>query len=182
MQSMRLFLAHQLAPTPELAPLDPPDITVSLHAGFPLRCSREFTAPSRERLSLCTSLQKWFYKYTYRNLQICTGCGHWTYSAALSWPSLCVGACLSPPGGPTFHKARVSTSFLCFQCRDEDLLSHARYSLRMWYNGLSLNNLRPVAPEDDHKEVLEVCSLIPEGTNSSIFVELTDSTIDPTAK
>ena len=47
---------------------------------------------------------------------------------------------------------------------------------------ISLNKPRPLATKEDHLELLEVNYLIPEGTDSSLFVELAGSVVDPMLK
>ena len=102
------------------------------------------------------------------------------------------------PWGPLFSAADSPTPYLQFQTvgnsiRKQEVLlsvremissrtlpgSHVRRSLQLWHDGLSTNNFTPIRQLEDYLELLEVCSLVPEGTNSSLFVELAGTAVDP---
>ena len=56
--------------------------------------------------------------------------------------------------------------------------THVHRTLQLWHDGLSLNNNTPITHTDQYLELREVCSLIREGTNSSLFTECADAPMD----
>ena len=98
---------------------------------------------------------------------------------------------------PTFLASGYQSAFLKFKRREtgsqqpqilaalRQLLSerappgsHVHRTLQLWHDGLSLNNNTPITHLEDYLELREVCSLIREGSNSSLFTECAESAID----
>ena len=97
---------------------------------------------------------------------------------------------------PTFHDAGLHTAYLKFKRREPGsrqpqilealrslitertrIGSNARHILELWHNGLSSNKLCPIQHSDQYLELLEVCALLREGSNSSIFIALDQAPI-----
>jgi len=53
--------------------------------------------------------------------------------------------------------------------------SHVHRTLQLWHDGLSLNNNTPITHSDQYLELRELCSLLREGSNSTLFTECAES-------
>ena len=92
---------------------------------------------------------------------------------------------------PTFLASGYQSAFLKFKQQPQILAalrqlilkrapsgSHVHRTLQLWRDGLSLNNNTPITHLDQYLELREVCSLIREGSNSTLFTECAESAID----